>query len=60
MKINYVKFFGRIKNKWTNCLHISAQQTNKLTLKESLQTDACSVLVFRVHRFQNPPYLSAS
>ena len=26
---------------------------------ESIRTDASSVFVFRVHKFQQPPYLSA-
>ena len=34
------KDFCRIRNKQTHCLHISAQQTNKLRLRESLRTDA--------------------
>ena len=36
------KDFCQIKNKQTHCLHISAQQTNRLRLRESLQTDTRS------------------
>ena len=42
MKINYVKVFVQLKIN-TPCLHISDQQTNKLRLRESLQTDAQSL-----------------
>ena len=40
-KINYVKTF--VKLKIAHCLHISAKQTNKVRLRDSLRTDARSV-----------------